>query len=66
MVTGVIGLASPLFYHDPFPVARAAAQFRVYIILAISALREVSFTVVKGAPADIPRKWLAVSILNFL
>jgi len=66
MITGVIGLAGPFFYHDPFPIARSASQFRVYIILAISALRELSFTVVKRAPADIARKWLAVAILNRL
>jgi hypothetical protein len=66
MITGVIGLAGPLFYHDPFPVARAAAQFRVYIILAISTLREVSFMVVKRAPADVSRKRLPVAILNRL
>lgn len=64
MITGVIGLAGPLFYHDPFPVARSAPYFRVYIILAISALREVSFTVVKRAPADISGRRLAVTILN--
>jgi len=62
MIAGVIGLAGPLFDHDPLPVARPATQFRIHIILAILAIRETSFMVVKRTPADIPRKWLALAI----
>lgn len=64
MIAGVIGLAGPLFDDDPFPVAWLAGQFRIHIILAIAALREASFTVVKRPPADIPRRGLALAILD--
>ena len=64
MIAGVISFAGPLFNHDPFPVAWSAAQFRIHIILAIATLGEMSFTVVKRAPADIPRRGLALAILD--
>ena len=64
MVTGIVGSASVLFDDDPFRTPRAAAYFRIHIILAIVAERQPSFTILKRPAADISREGFALMLLN--
>lgn len=66
MVAGVIGFASVLFNHDPFLVPRPPAQFWIYVIFAISALREVSFTIVERTPAHVSRRRFTLALLYLM
>ena len=66
MVASVIGFAGVLFYHDPFLVSRPPAQFWIHVIFAISALREVSFTIVEHTPAHVSRRRFALTLLYLL
>jgi len=66
MVAAVIGFASVLFYHDPFLVSRPPARFWIHVIFTISALREVSFTIVERTPAHISRRRLALTRLYLM
>ena len=66
MVAGIVGPAGVLFDDDPFCVPRAAAYFRVYIILTIVAWGKATFAILKHPAADISREGLALMLLNCL
>ena len=66
MVTGIVGSSSILFDDDPFRIPRAAAYFRIHIILAIVAVRQPSFTILKHPAANISREGFAPMLLNCL
>ena len=64
MVTSIVGPAGVLFDDDPFRIPRAAAYFRIHIILAIVATRQLSFTILKHPATDISREGFALMLLN--
>ena len=66
MVTGIVGPAAVLFDDDPLRIPRAAAYFGIYIVLAIVAARQPSFTILEHPAADISREGLALMSLNCL
>ena len=66
MVISIIGSSSILFDDDPFCIPRTATHFRIHIILAIVAVRQPSFTILKHPAADISREGFAPMLLNCL
>ncbi len=64
MVAGIVGSAGVLFNNDPFRIPRAAAYFRIHIVLAIAAWRKAPFAILKLTPSDVARQWLAVTGLE--
>jgi hypothetical protein len=55
-----------LFNNDPFRIPRAAAYFRIHIVLAIVTARQPSFTILKRPAAYISREGFALMLLNCL
>ena len=66
MVTGIVGPAGILFNDDSFRIPRAAAYFRIHIILTIVAWGKSPFAILKHPAADISRKGFALMLLNCL
>jgi hypothetical protein len=66
MVTGVVGFTAALFDDDPFRTPRAAAYFRIHIVLAIVTKRQTSFPILKRLAADISREGFALMLPNCL
>jgi hypothetical protein len=66
LVTGIVGPTAVLFDGDPLRIPRAVAYFGIYIILAIVAARQPSFTILEYPAADISREGLALTSLNCL
>jgi len=66
MVTGIVGPASVLLDDDPFRIPRAAAHFRIHIVLAIMAWGKATFAILKCPATDISREGFALMLLNCL
>jgi hypothetical protein len=66
MVTGIVGPAGILFNDDSFRIPRAAAYFRIHIILTIVAWGKSPFAISKYPAADISWKGFALMLLNGL
>jgi hypothetical protein len=66
MVTGIVGPAGILFNDDSFRIPRAAAYFRIHIILTIVAWGKSPFAISKYPAADISWKGFALMLLNCL
>ena len=66
MVTGVVGLPGILLDDDSFRIPRAAACFRIHIVLSIVTARQPSFTILKRPATDISREGFALMLLNGL
>jgi hypothetical protein len=66
MVTGIVGSTAGLFDDNAFRIPRAAAHFRIHIVLAVVARRKPSFTILEHPAADISREGLALMSLNCL
>ena len=64
MVTGIVGPSAILFYDNPFRIPRAAAYFRIQIVLAVVSGRQPSLTILKLSAADISREGFAPTLLN--
>jgi len=64
MVTGIVGPSAILFYDNPFRIPRAAAYFRIHIVLAVVSGRQPSLTILKLSAADISREGFAPTLLN--
>jgi len=64
MVTGIVGPSAILFYDNPFRIPRAAAYFRIHIVLAVVSGRQPSLTILKLSAADISREGFAPVLLN--
>jgi hypothetical protein len=66
MVTGIVGPSAILFYDNPLRIPRAAAYFRIHIVLAIVARGKLTLAIPKPPAADISRQSLALMSLNCL
>ena len=66
MVIGVVGLPGILFDDDSFRIPRAAAYFRIHIVLSIVTARQSPFPILKRPAADISREGSALQLLNGL
>lgn len=66
MVTGVVGFSGGLLDDDSFRIPRAAAHFRIHVVLSIATAGQSSFTILKYSASDISGKGFALMLLNGL
>ena len=66
MVIGVVGLPGILFDDDSFRIPRAAAYFRIHIVLSIAAWGKAMLAILKCSTIDIPGEGVAPMLLNGL
>jgi hypothetical protein len=66
MVPGIVGLSRVLLDDNPFCIPRAAAYFRIHIVLAIVAQGKAPLAILKHPAADISREGVASMLPNCL
>jgi hypothetical protein len=64
MVAGIVGPAAVLFDDNPFRIPRAAAYFRVHIVLPVMARRKPTLAIPKLTPSDIAWQGFAMPSLK--